>query len=607
MNIRSFAHWLTMALLAAWGGPATAQDEAPPPEIQAAAESAAEPAPAPEAPAAEAPPAEPAPAAQNEAAAATPGVELVELVKERETPAVESTSGELITITLDNVPIQDVIRMFTRISGANIVSGKDLKGNVTVSLKDVAWEPALRIILDSVNMALVEKSPGIYTVLSKADLALEPLTIETYTLRYQTVSNILPIVQKMLIASNASAAGASGVNTLVVRETADQLGKIREVIGKIDKPRPQVFIEAKFIELNDQAIKDLGINWQALQGYSIGAGGMSWTLNDERTRKKSTYSGLAETERRAQSDLMGQLYDQYGVPSPAGTEIGSGEAGFVSTPNGLDKKDDSLGLAGRGTIDAISRAQTLDHSVEDSYDRTISDVRAAVLSASDFSLVLSALKQNSGVSIISNPKIVVASGETASILVGSKRPNVSAVPLRSDADGIVQFLYRLDGYLPVGVLVDVTPVVNTESNITVRIIPELSRAPRSEDEVIPQTGQRFPVMTISRVDTEFNVENNRTVAIGGLSLTDDEEKIIKVPVLGDIPLIGKYLFTHTKTQKTQNEIVIFVTVALARPDSMFERSGIPSEGQLIHRHLTAREAQQVETGNGKKKPSGKKK
>ncbi|MBP7828876.1 MAG: hypothetical protein KA248_03045 [Kiritimatiellae bacterium] len=595
MKKRILAQWMMTFLLAAAARPAAAQEEAPPPETPAAPESLAEQAalPVPEAPAAE--------------PAATAAVELVELVTERETPGVESTKGELITITLDNVPVQDAIRMFTRISGANIVSGKDIKGNVTVSLKDVEWEPALRIILDSVNLALVEKSPGIYTVLSKADLALEPLTIETYTLRYQTISNILPIVQKMLIASNASAAGASGVNTLVVRETADQLGKIREVIGKIDKPRPQVFIEAKFIELNDQAIKDLGINWQALQGYTIGAGGMTWTLNDSRTRTKDTFTGYAETERRAQSDLMGQLYDQYGVSSPAGTEIGSGEAGFVSVPEGLDKKDDSLGLAGRGTIDAISRARTYDQSTVDQYNRTLTDVRAAVLSASDFSLVLSALKQNSGVSIISNPKIVVASGETASILVGSKRPNVSAVPLRSDSEGIVQFLYRLDGYLPVGVLVDVTPIVNTESNITVRIIPELSRAPRSEDEVIPQTGQRFPVMTISRVDTEFNVENNRTVAIGGLSLTDDEEKIIKVPVLGDLPLIGKYLFTHTKTQKVQNEIVIFVTVALANPGTIYERSGIPSESQLIHRHLTAREAQQVETGNGTQKANGKKK
>ena len=168
---------------------------------------------------------------------------------------------------------------------------------------------------------------------------------------------------------------------------------------------------------------------------------------------------------------------------------------------------------------------------------------------------------------------------------------------------MLQFVYRLERYIPVGVRVDVTPTVNTESNITVKIVPELSRAPRANDEVITQTGQRFPVKSISTVTTEFNVENNKTVAIGGLALTDDQENVVKVPVLGDIPLIGKYLFRHTRTEKAQNEIVIFVTVALARPDSIFERTGIPSEGLLIHRHLTTRDAQSIGVGNGS--PGGK--
>ncbi len=541
--------------------------------------------------------------AAAELPASTDTVELVELVTERETPSVDATQGERITITLDSVPIQDVIRMFTRISGANIVSGKELEGKVTVSLKDVEWEPALRIILDSVNLALVEKSPGIYSVLSKADLALEPLTVETYTLQYQTVSNLFPVVQRMLISSNASAIGAAGVNTIIIRETAEQIGKIREVLAKIDKPRPQVFIEAKFVELNDQAIKDLGINWQALQSYSVGAGSMKWTLGDERTRTKRTFSGMAETDRRSQFDALTRSYDRYGVQQDSGS--GAGEGGYVETPNALDFTDPAPGnLAGDRTVDVIARGLSLDRSVEDSYERVITDGRAAVLSASDFALVLSALKQNSGVSVVSNPKIIVASGEQALIRVGSQRPNISAKAIGA-TEGIPYFVYEFKEWIDVGVSVLVVPVVNNESNITIRIIPELSRAPRADDEIIPQTGQRFPVKTLSTVDTEFSIENNRTVAIGGLSLTDDQEKIIKVPVLGDIPLIGKYLFRHTKTEKMQSEIVIFVTVALAKPSTMFERTGIPSEGKLIHRHLTAREAQPVSVGNGEKQADGK--
>lgn len=509
--------------------------------------------------------------------ASTDTVELVELVTERETPPVDVTQGERITITLDGVPIQDVIRMFTRISGANIVSGKELAGKVTVSLKDVEWEPALRIILDSVDLALVEKSPGIYSVLSKADLALEPLTIETFTLQFQTVSSLLPVIQSMLISSNASASGAAGVNIIIIRETAEQIGKIREIVSRIDKARPQVFIEAKFVELNDQAIKDLGINWQALQSYSIGAGGLKWTLGDARERKKYEKDSLYRSDNFLQKDADQKTYDMFGV----------------------------LATGGRTVDDSISREQTYTRYITDTYTRNIIDGRAAVLSASDFALVLSALKQNSGVSVVSNPKIVVASGEKATIRVGSRRPNISA-SVTAQSEGVPYFVYTLVDWIEIGIDVTVAPVVNNESNITVRIVPQLTRAPVADDVIIPQTGQSFPRPTISKVDTEFNIENNRTVAIGGLSLSDDQEKVIKVPVLGDIPLIGKYLFRHTKTEKTQSEIIIFVTVALANPDTMFERTGIPSEGQLIHRHLTSREAPPVSVGNGNKKTGGKK-
>lgn len=575
--------------------PVAAADAATPPLAEAplAMDSAME------VPAAAQPAPEPAPVAE-------PPVELVEVVAERETPAVQSGRDNLISITLDNVPVLDVIRMFTRISGANIVAGTNLVGNVTVSLQNVEWRPALNVILDSVNMALVEKTPGIYTVMSRTDLAAEPVTVDTIYLSFITVQSVVPIVKQMLVSSNASVAGFPSANAVIVQETAPRLTTIRDMITRIDKPRPQVFIEAKFVELNDQAIKDLGINWQVMEGVSFGASGIKRDITDERVRTEKTLNSLAQSDRRSQSDILTRNFDRYGVEQDVGGEGGSG--GAVLPQTSLDFTPPSIGSgSGRGTLDSITRGITREQAAEDVYTRTLTDIRSAVLGMDDFALVLSALQQNSGVKVVSNPKIVVASGETASIHVGSERPNISAIPIQQDTAGTLQFVYRLVDYIPVGVRVDVTPTVNTESNITVRIVPELTRAPRSADEVISQTGQRFPVKTISRVVTEFNVENSKTVAIGGLSLTDDQERVNKIPVLGDIPILGKYLFTHKHMEKSQNEIVVFVTVVLAKPDTMFERTGIPSEGQLIHRHLTARDAQAIGVGNGETKPNGKKK
>ena len=210
------------------------------------------------------------------------------------------------------------------------------------------------------------------------------------------------------------------------------------------------------------------------------------------------------------------------------------------------------------------------------------------MSASDFQLTLSALKQQSGVSVVSNPRIVVASGETAQIHVGREDPNY-VTKEEAGPGNTVTTKRELSADMPfvkTGVEVDVRPVVNTESNITIRISPKLSRIlPRGAGQLEGD----LPPISKREINSEFNLESGRTVAIGGLTTTDDRENIVKIPILGDIPIIGKYLFSHSHTEKMQDEVIIFVTIGMASPETITVSAGIPSEGKLIHRHL-ARQA-----------------
>lgn len=483
----------------------------------------------------------------------------------------------LISVTLDNVPLQDVVRMFARISGANIVSGTNLQGNVTVSLKDVEWQPALRTILDTAGMTLVMKSPGIYSVVSKSEAAAAPVTLETIYLKYTTVSNVLPIVQRMLVSSNSSAAAFSSANAIVVQETSERLADIREMIDRIDRPRPQVFIEAKFVELNDEAIKNLGINWQSLAAYTLSAKDMVWSLSENRDWVKKRTETWDQFDLRRRGDAINRSYDIDGV---AQTVMG-GPSAFKETPFG--------GGVGRTVVDDIEQGQDARLKIENTFTKTVADARAAILNAAEFQLTLSALKQETGVSVVSNPRIIVASGETAKIHVGRKDPNYVTRQEPSSAAGTVITRRELSDNLPfieTGVRVTVQPTVNTESNITLRMVPELSRVLAATRE-----GDIPPIITRT-ITTEFNLDSGKTVAIGGLTSTDDRETVNKVPLLGDIPLVGKYLFRHTSTERKQDEVIIFVTVGLAAAEQMYTTIGIPSEGRLIHRHL-AREATRI--------------
>jgi type IV pilus assembly protein PilQ len=484
---------------------------------------------------------------------------------------------DLISITLDDVPLQDVVRMFTRISGANIVAGTNLHGSVTVSLTDVEWEPAFRVILDSVDQVLVEKTEGIYTIMGKDALASEPVTVDTVFLNFTTVSNVMPVVQRMLVTTNSSVSAFPSANALVIQETVERINTIKNVIDKIDIPRPQVYIEAKFVELRDQAITDIGIDWSVLGSDEDGVG---YTLGASRLQRDfESRQNYNELDSSVDIDLNTLLNTR-----------SAGTAGDTRLDSSADQKI-TAGIDGKNLNSSPSiEDDKIDFDVLIPYMR--SEVLTSVLSADDFALTLSALNQNDGVDIISNPKVIVANEERAVIHVGQNEPNVVAVPQGDSGD---RFAYTLDAARPffeVGVKLEVVPTVNTEDNITVKLIPELSRLLAPKVVGAGSTGQiSFPRMNIRRVDTEFSLESGNTVAIGGLSEANDQEIVKKVPVLGDIPLLGKYLFTHTHTDRVKDEVIIFVTVGLAEPENLVEVAGVPSEATLVHEHLAHRAAQ----------------
>jgi type II secretory pathway component GspD/PulD (secretin) len=589
---------------------------------------------------------EAAPDAMPEAVAEAPAEPsaVIDVPAQKEAEGIEveqsASADNKISVTLDNVPLQDVVRMFTRISGANIVSGTNLSGNVTVNLQEVEWEPALRVILDSTGNALLEKSPGIYTIVSKSELAAEPVSSDTIFLSYATISNILPLVQSMLVSTNASVAGFPGANALIVQETVSRIKTIREVVARVDKPRDQVLIEAKFVELNDEAIKDLGINWQVLEGYTLSVTpqyeyGKTRNKNEVSTSSSSDRNQRTITDRLTRNDTTvdRDVQQDGSVAYDSGLESSGTSASFpdgeVTGSDGSSRGRGSLSVRGENFSDfdaeenrltLIPRrdrtltdtkfnednaVRTLDGLISDtsSITKDTTEVLSAILSAEQFSLTLSALKQNNGVEIVSNPKVVVASGETANIHVGRNEPNIVAVPQGDTGD---RYAYQLDDTTPfieIGVKLTVTPTLNTESNINVRIMPELSR--KLADKLVGEAGTSYPVTQIRKINTEFNLESGRTVAIGGLTETDDVESVVKIPVLGDIPIIGKYLFRHTHTEKLQDEVIIFVTVSSAKPSTLAQISGIPEEGRLIHRHLAQRaeEASKAEQMKARKNKS----
>lgn len=528
--------------------------------------------------------------------------------------AIQSGQNNTISIQLDAVPVDQVVRMFARAANANIVAATLPSTNVTVRLENVAWEPALAEILNSVGLALVQRKEGIYAVVTKDEMGIEPIESDIIFLNFSTTTNVLPLIATMIAgSSNSSVAAYSGANAIVVRGPASQIKQIKDIVAQIDKPRNQVMIECKFVELNDQAIKDLGINWQSLQGWTVGvvnptlAYDKTRTTRDQRTLTDTKSDITVDTVVNQSSDISSETATRENKASATGTggsaftgttpggsttvENNSGNATASSSAlNGSSRirSDTSAKIGGKNfsDIDPITGIVTIEPArtiIDESLDFAGTEVvkaMSAILTADTFQATLSALKQNTGVEIVSNPKIVVASGEMATIHVGRNEPNVVARPQGDTGD---RYAYELDGYIEIGVKLKVTPVLNGSNNISLRITPELSR--KIGEKLVAQAGTTYPITQIRKVDTQFNVESGHTVALGGLTETSDQEIVNKIPILGDIPIIGTYLFRHTHMEKTQDEVIIFVTASSAPAHSLAQVSGIPEEAKLVHRHL----------------------
>jgi len=517
----------------------------------------------------------------------TPESEFVALPDPSEKPIpgvkVEKKSGDTMSINLNNVPLDQVVEVFTKISNANIVAlPSSLSNCVTVNLKDVEWKPALMSILDMHQLALVEKTPGsgVFSIVPKA--AQEPLIVETMFLRYASVSNIEAVVKSMAPAPGSVATFASR-NALIIRATDAQLREIKTMMKTVDTMREQVFIEAKFMELTDEAIKDLGINWQILQGYSVSATSLGMNYKETRAWDQSKSDKISQWDSRRNTDISMKGYNNAGVEQ-ADSTITATPASSGSSTHGTPgtMTYTTAGTPARQISDSIDKGKELSQDIANSFTKNVSDVRTAVLAADDFKVMLSALKQMNGVSVVSNPKLIVANEEPATIHIGQRRrPFTSNVT--AGQNGIAPVVtYNPGEPVLTGVKLVVTPTINTESNITVKIEPELTRI--VSDETAPN-GQTYPIVATKTIKTVFCLESGKTVAIGGLTETDDRDNTKKIPLLGDIPLIGKYLFSWTHQQKSQTETIIFVTVGLAKPENVQADAGLPEDTELAQRKM----------------------
>ena len=509
--------------------------------------------------------------------------------------ARETAGPGRVTVSLDDVTLEDTVRLFAQTAGANIIAaGTLLEGlRVTANLRDVHWHPALSSILEVHNLSLVERTPGsgVYNIQAKVPDAPEPTLVETFFLDFATVVEVEDPVKAMLRPGSTLTTFPSR-NAMVVRSTENNLREVRDLLSTLDRPGRQVLIETKIMELSDDAEHALGIHGGSLGAFNVraGIGPFSETRKTTETLERGSFDQVRDS--RNQASTRRSLLRPSGANADVSlnnTDVIGGEYGSIrETPLGYDAGSERFSYSGRESASGSS--------VVDSFVRSIVKEQSAILSMDSLNLVLSALETMDGVSVVSNPKMIVTSGSTnAYFSVGERWPIVESEVKRgtqaSPGDTItaklmdtkIQTSLIEGGYFRTGIDMRVIATVKTDDYIEANINPTLRRKIGEKSvRLSEEVANTWPEISIREINTTFSLKSGQTVAIGGLTDTVDSKKVARVPFLGRIPLIGKWLFTHEENVKKQVETIIFVTLSVANPGELDEHAGVPENAQLVY-------------------------
>jgi type IV pilus assembly protein PilQ len=455
-------------------------------------------------------------------------VEVRRLVEEpQETLGIYDTgkeyAGQRLTLNFQDIETRAVLQLLSEVSGLNMVVSDTVTGNVTLRLRDVPWDQALDIVLATrgldmrqIDNVIIVAPAAEIAAREKADLEarqeiqeLTPLLSEFIQVNYAKASDLAALLESggenSLLSDRGTVSIDERTNTLLVYDTADRLADIRRLVQTLDIPVRQVLIESRIVVVNDDFSRDLGVR-------------MGVTYVDERND---------------------------GLISVTGSDTGSD----TIVQSGIENLNNT-GSISPVTVPPIGERYNVNLPIENPAGR----IALAILD-SDYlvDLELQAAQSEGNGEIISTPRVVTANQKEALIEQGVEIPFQEAASSGATATQFKKAVLSLR----------VTPQITPDD----RIIMDLQVNQDSVGEFVPSaTGGLVPSIDTRSVVTQVLVNDGETVVLGGIFETERRETVSKVPVLGDLPGVGR-LFKSTSDQSNKAELLIFVTPKVLREGS----------------------------------------
>jgi type IV pilus assembly protein PilQ len=409
-------------------------------------------------------------------------------------------NGKKLSLNFQDIEVRSVLQLLADFTDKNIVVSDSVKGNITLRLKDVPWDQALDIVLESKGLAMRSNGNVIWVARAveleakeKHELQaqerkrkLEPLVTEYISVNYAKAIDLTQLLNNDLSEDKFVSRGYVSVdertNTMIVHDTPKRVNEIRDLIRSLDVPVKQVSIESRIVVATDEFGKELGARFGISNFGSRGA----------------TSGGLNST-----SSMVNDLVGGGGVGVPALTDRLNINMPVINN------------AAGRFAFSLLSKDYLID-------------------------LELSALQAENKGEIISTPRVVTADKKKAMIEQGVEIPYLSQT---SSGATDVQFKKAV-------LSLEVTPQITPDDHVIMDL--------KVNQDTVGEIYNGVPSINTREVQTQVLVDNGQTVVLGGVHEEVKSSDVNKVPVLGDVPILGR-LFRTDVDKDNKRELLIFVT------------------------------------------------
>lgn len=434
-----------------------------------------------------------------------------------------------ITYSCINLPIETVLMNLAEQAKIDIVKSPKVTGNVTVKVTDVPLEEALSNILAAHDYTYIATESMIRVVpLSEIVVAREPLVTRIYRITYADANDVATALRNF-VSPQGRIALNKGTSHIIVTDTESKIKGIDKFINEIDLMTPQLLVEVRIYDITSREGFELGPEWHAGRNAPYTAD--TFIIPDEVTTTEigRTDSWQDRTNRivgieRGDIDDYTDTMTEHSWTDPA-TEA---ESTYINPPVVLSnlRRKPFVG----GSFDRITGG-TLRFSV-------LNDVV-------DIDLALSILHKQVEAKLLANPRVLVLDNETANFEI------IREVPYRELRQVAREDPITYTEFKNVGVHLQVTPHIARDGMIRLHIVPEFG-------VLVSQDPNGVPTVDTRRANTIALIKDGQTIAMGGLRKRETTKDISKVPVLGDIPIVGGLFKSETESKVTR-ELVVFIT------------------------------------------------